>query len=223
MKKIFALMLALTLLVSLIPMNAAAVGHWSTYGGATPANDGSGDMILTKWTGETETVSAKDYAKLLDEYGAFLAGQERRRIAANHDPNNHSYNGYGSNNKYHWFECACGCKIGMEPHVDPKDAVGDYCICGYHFSDNADLVVLWIDGCPGIKNFNKNTTEYKLNAYTYKDVKEIKIVTKTHDSEAIVELPEDLTLKTGENKFEIKVTAENQKVTKVYTVTVVKE
>ena len=50
MKKIFALMLALTLLVSLIPMNAAAVGHWSTYGGATPANDGSGNMILTKWT-----------------------------------------------------------------------------------------------------------------------------------------------------------------------------
>ena len=50
MKKIFALMLALTLLISLIPMNAAAVGHWSTYGGATPANDGSGNMILTKWT-----------------------------------------------------------------------------------------------------------------------------------------------------------------------------
>lgn len=139
-----------------------------------------------------------------------------------HDPNAHDYDGYGCNTKYHWMLCACGCKISVEPHVDPKDAKDDYCICGYHFSDDADLVVLWIDGCPGIKKFDKNTTEYKLNAHTYKDVKEIRIVTKTNDSEATVELPEDLTLKSGENKFEIKVTSENQKVTKIYTVTVVK-
>lgn len=139
-----------------------------------------------------------------------------------HDPNAHDYDGYGCNTKYHWKLCACGCKISVEPHVDPKDAKDDYCICGYHFSDDADLVVLWIDGCPGIKKFDKDTTEYKLNAHTYKDVKEIRIVTKTNDSEATVELPEDLTLKSGENKFEIKVTSENQKVTKIYTVTVVK-
>ena len=139
-----------------------------------------------------------------------------------HDPNNHDYDGYGCNTAYHWMQCACGCKINMEPHIDPKDAKDDYCICGYHFSDDADLVVLWVDGCPGIKKFDKNTTEYTLNAYTYKDVKEVRIVTKTNDSEATVELPEDLTLKAGENKFEVKVTAENQKVTKTYTVTVVK-
>ena len=126
-----------------------------------------------------------------------------------HDPNAHDYDGYGCNTKYHWKLCACGCKISVEPHVDPKDAKDDYCICGYHFSDDADLVVLWIDGCPGIKKFDKDT-------------KEIRIVTKTNDSEATVELPEDLTLKSGENKFEIKVTSENQKVTKIYTVTVVK-
>lgn len=139
-----------------------------------------------------------------------------------HDPNKHGYGMYGANTKYHWMECDCGHQIGMEPHIDPKDAKDSCCICGYRFSDDADLVVLWIDGCPGIKNFDKDTTEYKLNAYTYKDVKEIKIVTKTNDSEATVELPEDLTLKAGENKFEIKVTSENQKVTKVYTVTVIK-
>lgn len=110
----------------------------------------------------------------------------------------------------------------MEPHVDPKDAKDDYCTCGYHFSDNADLVTLWINGCPPIKNFNKNTTEYKLNAYTYKDVKQIKISSRTFDSEATVELPEDLTLKEGSNTFEIKVVAQNQKVTKTYTVTITK-
>ena len=55
------------------------------------------------------------------------------------------------------------------------------------------------------------------------DVKEIKVSTRTFDSEATVELPEDLTLKEGENKFDIKVTSENQKVTKVYTVIINKE
>jgi hypothetical protein len=140
-----------------------------------------------------------------------------------HELDMHTYDGgYGYNTDYHWIECICGCKISVTPHVNPKDAKDDYCVCGYHFSDDADLVVLWIDGCPGIKNFNKNTTEYELNAYTYKDVKEIRIVTKTNDSEATVELPEDLTLKAGKNTFEVKVTAENQKVTKTYTVTVVK-
>ena len=64
--------------------------------------------------------------------------------------------------------------------------------------------------------------QYKLNAYTYKDVKEIQISTRTFDSEATVELPEDLTLKAGENKFEVKVTAENQKVTKIYTLIITK-
>ena len=219
MKKFFALLLALTLLVSLIPMSAAA-DSWSDYASFKPINVDK--VLATTHTGESYEISTEHYEELMEGYGAYLVAQEEFLKAANHDPNNHSYNGYGSNNKYHWFQCACGCKIGMTPHVDPKDAVNDYCVCGYHFSDNADLVVLWIDGCPGIKNFSKDTTEYKLNAYTYKDVKEIKIVTKTHDSEATVELPEDLTLKSGENKFEVKVTSENQKVTKVYTVTVVK-
>lgn len=136
---------------------------------------------------------------------------------------NHEYNGYGSNPTYHWLQCACGCRINVEPHVDPLETDDNYCFCGYHFSDNADLVTLWIAGCPPIKGFNKNKTEYTLDAYTYKDVKEIKVSTRTFDSEATVELPEDLTLKEGENKFEIKVTAENQKVTKVYTVIVNKE
>ena len=84
-------------------------------------------------------------------------------------------------------------------------------------------MTLWVKGCPGIKGFDKNKTEYELNAYTYKDVKEVKFSTRTFDSEATVEVPEDLTLKDGQNKFEIKVTSENQKVTKIYTVIINKE
>ena len=83
--------------------------------------------------------------------------------------------------------------------------------------------MLFRSGCPPIKGFNKNKTEYTLNAYTYKDVKSVKISTRTFDSQATVELPEDLTLKTGTNTIPVKVTAENQKATKTYTLTIVKE
>ena len=139
-----------------------------------------------------------------------------------HDPNVHTFSGYGFDTKYHWLECACGCKISMERHVDPKSTTDDVCTCGYKFSDNADLSVLWIDGAFPINNFNKDVTEYEVKAHTYKEFKEAKISTFTYDSEATVEYPKDLTLKAGKNVFEIKVTAENQKVTKTYTVTVVK-
>jgi len=138
-----------------------------------------------------------------------------------HEPGMHTYR-VNYNTKFHWKQCACGLKINMERHVDPKEAKDDTCTCGYQFSDNADLVTLWIDGCPPIQDFDKDTTEYKLNAHTYKDVKQIKIATSTYDSEATVELPKDLTLKDGENTFAVKVTAENQKVTKTYTVTITK-
>lgn len=219
MKKLVSLLLALLLICALLPMSAMAAeekvytknetdGKWYEW-----ADEKLGAVVT-----DTDLIAALD--KSLSEYLADLEKAKQAIIV--HDPNEHEF-GYASNTKYHWLQCACGCQISMEPHVDPKDAVNDYCICGYHFSDNADLVTLWIDGCPPIKGFNKNKTEYKLDAYTYKDVKEIKIATTTFDSEATVELPEDLTLKDGENKFDIKVTSENQKVTKVYTVIINKE
>ena len=148
---------------------------------------------------------------------------EERPIPIHGSIVDHDNLSWNFNTKYHWKQCVCGCHLSEERHVKPQDAVNDTCICGYHFSDNADLVTLWIKGCPEIKDFDKDTTEYKLNAYTYKDVKEIKISTRTYDSEATVELPEDLTLQEGENKFDIKVTSENQKVTKIYTVIINKE
>jgi hypothetical protein len=219
MKKIFAMLLALTMLLSLIPMSVAA-DAWTDYASFKPIN--ADKYLATKHTGETTEISTERYEELMADFGAYLAYLEEQYKAANHDPNNHSYNGYGSDTKYHWLQCACGCKISEELHIDPKNAPNDMCFCGYQFSDNADLTVLWIEGAFPIKNFNKDVTEYEVKAHTYKDFKEVKISTFTHDSEATVEYPADLTLKDGKNVYEIKVTSENQKVTKVYTVTVVK-
>ena len=217
MKKLVSLLLALLLICALLPMSAMAAEE-KVY----TKNEADGKWY--EWADEKlgAVVTDKDLIASLDKsLSEYLASLNKAGPIV-HTPQEHSF-GYASNTKYHWLQCVCGCQISMEPHVDPKDVENDYCFCGYHFSDNADLVTLWIDGCPPVKGFNKNKTEYKLNTYTYKDVKEIKIATTTFDSEATVELPEDLTLKDGENKFEVKVTSENQKVTKVYTVIINKE
>ena len=223
MKKLFTLLLALVLVISMIPMAASAYSV-SDYPNFKSKDDGNGNTIFTmdNADGTKTKISQKAYEKLEEQYIAYLVSLEELEALANHDLNDHHYR-WAANTKYHWLDCPCGCKIGMEPHVDPKDAIGGYCTCGYWFSDNADLVTLWIGGCPLIEDFDKNTTEYELDAYTYKDVKEIQISTRTFDAGATVELPEDLTLKEGKNTFEIKVVAENQKDSKIYTVVINKE
>ncbi len=211
MKKLISMILVLVLLCSLIPMSAMAATEEVKY--YLKGEDGKWYELIEDKVGplvtDKELIDALD--KSWNEYMASL------NTVPVHGPMDHEL-GWNCNTKYHWKECACGARFGEELHVDPLDTEDDYCVCGYHFSDNADLVTLWIKGCPPIKDFNKNKTEYTLNAYTYKDVKEIKISKRTFDVGATVELPEDLTLKEGENKFEIKVTAENKKVTKVYTI-----
>ena len=229
MKKMLSLLLALVLVLALVPLSVSAVeteapaaeeevtyydkgddGKWYE---VDPVTGNFGSPVT-----DSELIAALDkvYA---DYWNSLNAVYEHPHPE---DPNDHTL-GWASNTKYHWLACACGHQISMEPHVDPKDAENDTCICGYHFSSNADLVTLWVNGCAPIKNFNKNKTEYELTAYTYKDVKEIKISTRTYDSQATVELPEDLTLKQGKNTFEVKVIAENQKDTKTYTLTIIKE
>lgn len=213
MKKMICFLMALVMVLSLVPVMAAAEAHHTAE---------TTTVTAAKKKQENHGSEAKKENKKGDknDKGHHQGKHKGKYHPAKHD---HEYNGYGSNPTYHWLQCPCGCKINVEPHVDPLETDDDYCFCGYHFSDNADLVTLWIDGCPPIQGFNKNKTEYKLNAYTYKDVQEIGVSTRTFDSEATVELPEDLTLKAGENKFEIKVVAENQKDTKVYTVIINKE
>ena len=209
MKKLISLLLVLTIVCSVLPFTASAASPDSLYAFENFFNqdlDGDGHIGKPPVANEADKEDSTESAPIY-----------------NHDANDHEF-GYASNAKYHWLQCACGCKISMEPHVDPLDTTDDYCFCGYHFSDNAELVTLWLQDCKELKNFRKNVYEYETDAYTYKEVNELKrIATRTFDSEATVELPEDLTLKEGENKFEIKVTAENKKVTKVYTVIVTKE
>lgn len=212
MKKLLSLLLALMLICTLIPLTAAAETLPVTkVGDKYFAYDSEGKAI--------------DVTDAVNKYLASLEkDDDDDSDVIVHGPKDHKFNGYGCNTKYHWLQCACGCKVNVEPHVDPLTTVNDNCICGYHFSDNAQLVTLWLDNCKGLKNFRKDVYEYETDAYTYKEVNEIKrIATRTFDSEATVELPKDLTLKEGENKFEIKVTAENKKVSQVYTVIVHKE
>lgn len=216
MKKLVSLLLALMLVVSLIPMTAAAA-KVSVYEIATVTENSKGNYIGIKHDGTKVALTPAEYAAVVAYWKSLYPTEPPY-----HDPGKHEYS-TKYNNKYHWLGCPCGCQISMEPHVDPKDAENDYCTCGFHFSSNADLVTLWVDGCPCIKDFNKNTTEYTLKAYTYKDVKKVKISTRTADSQATVELPEDLTLKEGENVIPVKVTAGNQRDTKTYTLTIIKE
>ncbi len=214
MKKLISLLLALILICSLIPMSTLAAsyirdedGTWYEF--IEDSENPFGDVIT-----DPELLDALENS--YKEYLASLANQ----IPVHTDPRDHVL-GWNSNTKYHWKECACGARFGEELHVDPLDTDDDTCICGYHFSDNAQLVTLWLKDCNELKGFDKDVYEYETNVFTYKDVNEIKrIATRTHDSEATVELPKDLTLKEGENKFEIKVTAENKKATQIYTVIV---
>ena len=211
MKKAVSLLMALVLVISLIPMTASADSK-----AKKPVKPTNGTHITAP------NKNDKDHHK--PEVNNHHKKNHKKKAPINlHDDANHTSCGYGYNTEYHWIQYACGCKFNVEPHVDPKSTTDDICTCGYQFSDNADLVTLWVDGCPPIKKFNKNTTEYELDAYTYKDVTEIQISTNTFDSEATVELPKDLTLKEGENKFEVKVVAENQKNSKIYTLIINKE
>lgn len=209
MKKIISLLLTLVLIVSLVPMAAMAA-----------TSEPNSKTSAASTTLKAQTVASKSKDSRPKGHGK---KHKKKPDSAIHAPGKHTL-GVQYNTKYHWLGCACGqYSVSVEPHVNPKETEDDTCTCGYVFSDNADLVTLWIDGAFPIKNFSKNTTEYEIKAHSYKEVKEIKVVTQTFDSEATVELPEDLTLKEGKNTIEVKVIAENQKNTKTYTVTIIKE
>ena len=138
-------------------------------------------------------------------------------------PHAHVFNLPRRDLKYHWIACACGLRKGVEKHVDPRDTDDDTCTCGFHFSDNADLVTLWVTDCEEIKDFDKDVTEYTLKTVSYKTVKEVKIRTRAYNAQSTVELPEDLTLKEGTNVIPVKVTSGNLKNTKTYTLTIINE
>lgn len=212
MKKLVSLLLVWMLLCSIVPM--------TTFAAFDPAQYETTMKLDGKWYGY---ISGDDgWTDITKEMNAYL-DRKAEEAEPVHEPGKHEYS-WAHDLKYHWLQCPCGCKIAMEHHVDPKTTTDDYCTCGYHFSSNPDLVTLWLKDCEGLYDFRPDKTEYETNAFTYKDVKTIKkIATRTHSAGATVEIPEDIQLQEGDNKIEIKVTAENQKVTKTYTVIVHKE
>lgn len=123
---------------------------------------------------------------------------------------------------YHWDICECGDTTKEVRHVDPATDPDKICTCGYKFSSNADLVTLWLNNMNLSPRFNKETTAYIGEVYTYKDVTETSFSVKAFDDLASIELPDTTEIHEGSNKFEFVVTAEDKSTTKTYTVIAVK-
>lgn len=145
----------------------------------------------------------------------------QKTISVIYTTHTHSYKP-GYNRIYHWKICECGDTTNEVRHVDPAKDADKVCTCGYAFSDNADLTTLWFANMQLSPRFTKETTEYVGEVITYMDVTSTSITARSFDALATIQLPEDLTIHEGANKFEILVTAEDKTATKTYTVIAVK-
>lgn len=225
MKKIISLLLALVLLLSALPLAASAAKvEIKDYDNATHVQKPvsgqfvstyvykDGSQVVVGVDGNIVSSTNPNY-KAGDTVSA-VTGVSGTYIAAHvHDFE------WTVNRDGHFYGCKCGGKHNFAEHTMGADGK---CECGYVFMDNADLTVLWMQGIKLSPFFKKDVTEYE-GKLLVKDLEETKISAFSFDAKATVELPKDLTLKQGTNTFEIKVTAENGKDTKTYTVTVVKE
>lgn len=224
MKKTISLLLALILLLSALPLaGAAAEVKIEGYESVTHVEQGvNGPYVSTyvfsdgsKIVAQDGKVTYSDVAGISKEDIIIKAtgGQEFWSPAHRHEFE------WIVNRDGHFYRCTCGAKHHFAEHTIGTDG---RCICGYKFMDNADLTVLWMRGIKLSPSFKKDVTEYE-GQLLVKDLKETQISAFSFDAKATVELPEDLTLKTGKNVFQIKITAEDGKATKTYTVTVNKE
>lgn len=229
MKKLISLLLALVLALSILPMAAMAAEDSTTnnsmenyYNNIYKEHPDLPEYfekhnITVK--GDTIYLPAKKPADWPDYLYDYWAQLKKEEYVEEHT---HKY-GLQITRSGHYYTCDCGAQTAITPHIDPANAVNGRCTCGYKFMDNADLTVLWLDDIRLTTPFRKDKTEYEAKTVSYKDVTETKIRVRSFDAMAKVELPEDLTIKKGTNKFEIKVTAEDGKTTKTYTITVTKE
>ena len=128
----------------------------------------------------------------------------------------------GYNRIYHWSICECGKTTNEIRHVDPATDADKICTCGYKFNDNAQITTLWFTDMNLSPRFSKDIYEYTAETVSWKDVTKTSINAKTFDALAKLQLPEDLTVKDGANKFEILVTAEDKTTTQVYTIIAIK-
>lgn len=220
--RMFSLVLALVLLVSALPMAACAV-TMKGYKDATHIQQSGtggfvssyvfddGTKVITDVNGKITSSTHPDYK--VGESITKVDGVSGTWI----DAHIHEYEWF-SNRDGHGYRCKCGAKSNFAKHTDSGDGT---CQCGYKFMTNADLTVLWMRGVKLSPAFKKDVTEYE-GTLTMKDLEETWISVFSFDAKATVELPENLTLKEGTNTFQIKVTAEDGKTTKTYTVKVTK-
>lgn len=219
--RMFTLLLALVLLVGALPMAACAV-TLSGYNNATHIQQAGSGAFVSYYDFDDGRVIVDTDGKITYsnvpcyKVGATVSGTDggpSTWIAAHI----HEYE-WTVNRDGHCYRCACGAKKQFARHTDSGDGT---CQCGYKFMTNADLTVLWMRGIKLSPAFKKDVTEYE-GTLTMQDLEETRISVFSFDAKATVELPEDLTLKEGTNTFQIKVTAEDGKTTKTYTVKVTK-
>ena len=225
MKRMISALLILILLLSALPLAASAAKvKVEGYESATHIQQaGSGGFV--------STYKFKDGSKVVTDINGNVTYSNYKGIALNDTivkgtggketwiaAHLHEYE-WTVNRDGHFYRCVCGAKHNFAEHTMGADGK---CICGYVFMDNADLTVLWMSGIKLSPSFKKDVTEYT-GKLLVKDLEETKISAFSFDGKAEIELPEDLTLKKGTNTFEVKVTAEDGKTTKTYTVTVEKE
>ena len=193
-----------------------------TYGTKTLADDSI--TVNSKTFGRYITYGGQMYEmysiKLDGKYAGahvVLADHHLHTVEVVYVPHTHHFT-TRYDRKMHWDGCNCGKKLNVEYHVDPATDEDSVCTCGYKFSDNADLVTLWLANMVLEPRFNKGTTEYNAAIHTHKKVTSTEIRVKTFDALATVELPTDLTISEGMNTVKVTVTAEDRKTTKTYTV-----
>lgn len=244
MKRLFCLTLVLLMMLSLVPMTASASEDTATVTVNIFYLKGRyyGTYTFTMGS-EPKVMYAEDYirvSKAVYEFECFRVGDwyptelmipaydgteewknQWGQIDIFYDSHDHEFTTrYDRHN--HWDGCDCGEAKNKKPHVDPAKDEDKVCTCGYVFSNNADLVTLWLDGMVLSTRFDKNITDYTAKVHTYKDVTATQIRAASFDALATIELPKDLTLEEGANTFQITVTAEDKTTTKTYTVTAVK-
>lgn len=223
MKRTLSSLLVLVLLLTALPLSVSAATEIKGFDSATVIQEaGTGKGTVYVNFPEGTLVYYDGYVVNTGGLKGYYVGQAVTLgkggtvtwIAAHQ----HEYE-WTVNRDGHFYRCTCGAKHHFAEHTMQADG---RCACGYKFMDNADLTVLWMRGIKLSPRFNKGVTEYE-GTLTMKNLEKTKISAFSFDAKASIELPKDLTLKKGTNTFEVKVTAEDGKTTKTYTVTVEKE
>ncbi len=240
MKKLLCTLLVLMMALSVLPQEAAALGQTGTvtvskyFGekigwsytvtvGDEPVYLGTPGYVTVDGTIYEFVSYSNGYdSVLIPAYDGTAAWHKTwGQLAEVYELHKHEYL-KSHNRRQHWKSCRCGKVIEKADHVDPATAENKTCTCGYQFSSNCDLTTLWLKNMNLTQRFDKKTTDYTAQVYTYLEVTDTAITATAMDALATVELPKDLSVKDGRNVYTVTVTAEDRTTTKTYTVTAVK-